>query len=179
MSDIETIGMIEFDEQRWWHAVTKNIGSSGPIARALSPLAHRLDILAIKQSKGQHSLTNLLAGVPLVTVTTIGAKSGEPRTMPLVAIPDGENVILIASNWGDAKNPAWYYNMRANPKVILTYKGKRATYLAREVFDEERMRCWEKAVAIYAGYASYERRTGDRQIPVMLLTPQEQMSSID
>ena len=175
MSDIETTDMIEFDGRHWWHGVTQKITSSGPIARMISPLAHRLDLAIIKQSKGQRSLTNLLAGVPIVTVTTIGAKSGQPRTMPLVAIPDGDNVILIASNWGGAKNPAWYYNMCANPEVTLTYKGKSATYVARELSGEDRDHAWGKAVAIYPGYTSYEARTGDRQIPVLVLTPQVQM----
>ena len=73
-----------------------------------------------------------MAGLPIVAVTTIGAKSGQPRSFPPVAIPDGGNVILIASNFGQHNHPAWYYNLRAHPEVQLTYEGKTVTYLARE-----------------------------------------------
>ncbi len=175
MSKTQGTELIKFDEKRWWHPVTRTITSSRAGAWTFSHLAHHVDSQVIKWSSGQHSLSNWVADVPIVTVTTIGAKSGQPRTMPLVAIPDDDNVILIASNWGGAKNPAWYYNMCANPEVTLTYKEKSATYVARELSGEDRARAWEKAVAIYAGYTSYEARTGDRRIPVLVLTPRTQM----
>ena len=164
--------MIEFDDKRWWHGVTRWISSTTLGAKALSSILHRLDKFTIQRSNGRYSLSNLLGGTPIVTLTTIGAKSGRPRTMPLIGIPDGDNVILIASNWGGEKNPAWYYNLRANPEVTLMYKGKSATYLAGEVRDEERDRCWAKAVDLYPGYAGYTARAGDRQIPVIVLKPQ-------
>ena len=106
-------------------------------------------------------------------VTTIGAKSGQPRTLPLVAVPDGENVILIASNFGQKHHPAWYYNLRAHPEVQLTYEGKTVTYLACETSSEERERCWQKAAQLYSGYTVYKQRASHRQIPVLLLTPQK------
>ncbi len=100
----------------------------------------------------------MLAGLPVVMVTTIGAKSGQPRSLPLVAIPDGENVILIASNFGQKHHPAWYYNLRAHPEVQLTYEGQTVAYTARETTGEERERCWQRAVDLYSGYPLYERR---------------------
>jgi deazaflavin-dependent oxidoreductase (nitroreductase family) len=78
---------------------------------------HHLDRPVLRLSRGRYSLTRLLAGLPVVTVTTIGAKSGQPRSLPLVALPDGEHVILIASNYGQKHHPAWYYNLRAHPEV--------------------------------------------------------------
>jgi deazaflavin-dependent oxidoreductase (nitroreductase family) len=85
-----------------------------------------------------------------------------------VGIPDGERLILIASNWGQAKHPAWYYNVKANPQVTITRDGVTRPYVAREVMGEERERCWAKAVALYPGYRGYAARAG-RGIPVIVL----------
>ncbi len=117
-------------------------------------------------------MTNMLSGLPVVTVTTIGAKSSQPRSLPLVAIPDGENVILIASNYGQKHHPAWYYNLHAHPEVQLTYEGQTVAYMAHETDGDERAYCWQRAVDLYSGYASYKERAGQRQIGVFLLTPQ-------
>ena len=108
----------------------------------------------------------------MVTVTTIGAKSNQPRSLPLVAIPDGENVILIASNYGQKRHPAWYFNLRAHPEMQLTCEGQTVSYTARETSGEERACCWQRAVDLHSGYASYKVRAGQRQIGVFLLTPQ-------
>jgi deazaflavin-dependent oxidoreductase (nitroreductase family) len=107
----------------------------------------------------------------VVTVTILGAKSGQPRSLPVVAIPDGEKVILIASNFGQKHHPAWYYNLQAHPHVHLTYNGQTVTYAARETTGEERERCWRRATDLYSGYPLYQRRAAGRRIPVMLLTP--------
>jgi deazaflavin-dependent oxidoreductase (nitroreductase family) len=132
---------------------------------------HRLDLPVIRLSKGQHSLTSVLAGLPVVTLTTVGARSGRRRTTPLVAIRDGEKVVLIASNFGRAHHPAWYHNLRANPEARLTIHGRTGHYVAREVTGAKRERCWERAVDLYAGYAAYKERAGGREIPVMVLMP--------
>jgi deazaflavin-dependent oxidoreductase (nitroreductase family) len=154
--------------QRVIHVITRTQAGSWFFART----AHHFDRPVLRLSHGRYSLTSLLAGFPVVTVTTIGAKSGQPRSLPLVAIPDGENVILIASNFGQQHHPAWYYNLRAHPSVQLTYEGKTVTYLARETDGAERDRCWQRAVDLYSGYARYKERASQRQIGVFLLTPQ-------
>jgi deazaflavin-dependent oxidoreductase (nitroreductase family) len=87
-------------------------------------------------------------------------------------LPDGPNFVLIVSNWGHSSYPAWYYNLRANPSVTVTVAGKSANYLALETEGDERERCWRLAVAIYPGYAAYQRRL-QRSVPVFLLTPQK------
>jgi len=153
--------------QRTLHPILRTKASGWFLARTL----HHFDRPVLRLSRGRYSLTSLLVGLPVVTVTTIGAKSGQPRSLPLVAIPDGEHVILIASNFGQKHHPAWYYNLRTHPEVQLTYEGKTVTYVARETFGEERERCWQRAVEIYSGYARYKERAGQRQIGVFLLTP--------
>ena len=91
--------------------------------------------------------------------------------MPLVAIPFGDNqLILIASNWGQQKHPAWYHNIVANPQVTVTRDGRFQPSLAHVTEGAEREACWQTAVQTYLGYNAYKQRT-TRQIPVILLTP--------
>ena len=153
--------------QRVLHLVTRTRAGSWFFARTL----HHLDWPVLRLSRGRHSLTSIGIGLPVVMVTTIGAKSGRPRSLPLAVIPDGDNVILIASNFGQKQHPAWYYNLRAHPEVQLSYEGHTTTYTAHETSGEERKRCWQRAVDLYSGYACYEKRAGLRQIAVFLLTP--------
>jgi len=154
--------------QRGLHPILRTKASGWFLARTL----HHFDRPVLYLSRGRYSLTSLLAGLPVVTVTTVGAKSGQPRTLPLVAIPDDENVILIASNFGQKHHPAWYYNLHAHPQVQLTYEGHTVAYTARETSGGERERCWQRAVDLYSGYTCYKERAGQRQIGVFFLTPQ-------
>jgi len=164
-----------FDElprqARWRHRFIKRIGSSGVGAWLFSHIAHRVDMPIIRLSKGKYSLTGLLSGLPIITLTVIGAKSGEPRVVPLVAIPSGDEVVLIASSFGRSRHPAWFHNLRANPQATLSTKGQTGTYIAYEAEGAEREKRWRQAVAYYLGFAAYQQRAGNRRIPVMVLTP--------
>jgi deazaflavin-dependent oxidoreductase (nitroreductase family) len=88
----------------------------------------------------------------------------------LIGIPQGENLALIASNWGRGYAPGWYYNLRANPTAPVTIGDQPRTYAAHEATVDEYDTYWQKAVEMYAGYAAYEQRAG-RHIPIMVLTP--------
>ena len=125
----------------------------------------------MRLSGGKSTAMTMLSGLPVVTLTAVGAKSGEVRSVPLIAMPDGDNLFFIASNWGRSFHPGWYYNLSANPEATISIKGQTAKYIAHEAAGEERERCWRTAVDNYAGYAAYERRAGDRTIPIMVLTP--------
>lgn len=137
--------------------------------------AHTLPLLdrpLLRLSNGRYSTTGLFSGLPIVTLTTTGAKSGHPRSVPLIAVPHEGNIILIASNWGGKKHPAWYYNLKATPACTLTVDDKTEPYLAQEVEGNERGRYWQIAASYYSGYEAYKTRTGGREIPVMVLTPE-------
>jgi deazaflavin-dependent oxidoreductase (nitroreductase family) len=82
-----------------------------------------------------------------------------------------KEIILIASNWGRAFHPAWYFNLKAQPTVTLSYRGQTSEYTAREAESELRADCWRRAVDAYPGYEAYKRRAGNRVIPVIVLTP--------
>ncbi|MGH2964876.1 MAG: nitroreductase/quinone reductase family protein [Solirubrobacterales bacterium] len=100
-----------------------------------------------------------------------GARTGVERTTPLVWTQDSENVLLVASRGGDVKHPAWYLNAVANPDVSFSIDGTERPYRARAATAEERPRLWELVNRRYPGYAVYQRRAADREIPIVVLEP--------
>lgn len=108
---------------------------------------------------------------PGILLTHTGAKSGIKRTTPLIYFTDGGRVIVIASNYGSTKNPAWYHNVNANPRVTLSTATFQGEFIGQEVTGAERERLWESAKLFMASYASYERTAGGRRIPVLAFLP--------
>ena len=107
----------------------------------------------------------------LLLLDHVGAKSGKKRTSPLLYFRDGEDVVVIASKGGYPKNPAWYYNLMANPEARVQIRGERLQVQARLATEEERKRLWPQAVASYKGYADYQARSKGREIPLVILEP--------
>jgi deazaflavin-dependent oxidoreductase (nitroreductase family) len=153
------------------YKTVKTIASSRPGSWFFSQTLHHLDRTVVRLTRNRTSLTTLLTGLPVLTVTTEGAKTRKPRAVPLIGLPTDQGVIIIASNWGRAFHPAWYRNIKAHPTVTLSYHGQTAEYTARETEGELRATCWAQATEAYPGYDAYKRRAGTRQIPVILLTP--------
>jgi deazaflavin-dependent oxidoreductase (nitroreductase family) len=149
----------------------RRIIATRPAAWALARTIHHLDGAVMRASGGRTTASALFTGLPLITLTTTGAKSGRPRRVPLVGIPDGDRLILIASNWGQVRHPAWYHNVKANPAVTVTVDGQTRPYVAREVIGAARDAAWARAVALYPGYRRYAERAG-REIPVIVLEQQ-------
>src|SRR5215208_5645232 len=100
-----------------------------PVTRFFAPRVHIVDNALMKLTNGRYSLTEIL-GWNIVQLTTIGAKTGQPRTLPLVSLFEGRNIILIASSFGREHNPGWYYNLKANPECEVLFKGKLEMYVA-------------------------------------------------
>ncbi|MDX1664594.1 MAG: nitroreductase/quinone reductase family protein [Candidatus Promineifilaceae bacterium] len=145
------------------------LAALAPITRLLSHLLPTLDRLLLRLSGGRHSFTGLISGLPTGTLTTTGARSGLPRSVPIIPTPVGDKWILIASNFGRAHHPAWYHNLKTRPEATLTLDGRSHRYRAREATGEERERYWARAVDAYPGYAAYARRAAKREIPVLVL----------
>lgn len=111
-----------------------------------------------------------LNGLPVVVVTSVGAKTGKLRKTPLMRVEHDGAYAVVASLGGAPKNPVWYYNITKHPRVELQDGTASAEYEAREVFGEEKATWWARAVAVWPDYADYQRKT-DREIPVFVLTP--------
>jgi deazaflavin-dependent oxidoreductase (nitroreductase family) len=162
---------MDFDYLRWadrtWPALIRLMGGHAKVYRATNGLiGHRVP------------------GAPeMLLLDHVGAKSGTHRYTPLVfareppspgapqgAQASGSNIILIASKGGYPKNPAWFYNLKANPDTTIQIGSKRMPVHARVATPEEYDRLWKLAVGVYKGYEDYRRRT-DRQIPLVVLEP--------
>ncbi len=115
---------------------------------------------------------NTLRGMPIVVVTSVGAKSGKLRKTPLMRVEHNGEYAVVASLGGAPKHPVWYYNLKQNPHVELQDGSVKRDYLAREVTGDEKAVWWERAVAAYPDYADYQRKT-TREIPVFVLTPMD------
>jgi deazaflavin-dependent oxidoreductase (nitroreductase family) len=112
----------------------------------------------------------VLQGKPVILLTTVGAKTGKLRKTPLMRVEHDGEYAIVASLGGAPKNPVWYYNVVANPRVELQDGTVTRDYDAREVFGDEKATWWERAVQVWPDYAGYQEKT-DRQIPVFVLTP--------
>jgi deazaflavin-dependent oxidoreductase (nitroreductase family) len=111
-----------------------------------------------------------MKGKPVILLTTVGAKSGKLRKTPLMRVTHDGEYAVVASLGGAPKNPVWYYNIAAHPRVELQDGTVHGDYDAREVFGDEKALWWQRAVEVWPDYAEYQRKT-DREIPVFVLTP--------
>jgi deazaflavin-dependent oxidoreductase (nitroreductase family) len=107
-------------------------------------------------------------GTVTLLLTTTGRKSGEPRTMPLIYQPDGDDYVVVASKGGWEHHPAWYLNLEENADVEVQVKGDRFKARARTAVGEERERLWKLMAATWPQYDDYQKKT-DREIPVVVL----------
>ena len=129
----------------------------------------RLHEAAFRASNGL--LFNRFFGMPVVMLTTTGRKSGSPRTTMLTApVRDGDRIVLVASYGGDDRHPAWFLNLRANPRVEVMMDGRTRRMRARIASREEKAALWPRVTAAYWGYAQYQRQT-TRDIPLVILEP--------
>jgi deazaflavin-dependent oxidoreductase (nitroreductase family) len=163
------MGIIVFKSSKWQDFI-RRIAAIAPISRALSHILSPLDQFLLRLSAGRVTATTALTALPVISMQVTGAKTGLQRTVTLAAIPDGEDILLIATNFGKSHHPAWYHNLSANPLVSVTFQRHTTPYLATEVEDGDYQRCWALADAIYTGFSDYRRRAGDRRIPILRLT---------
>lgn len=109
-------------------------------------------------------------GAPVCLLTTTGRKSGQRRTVPLLYIADGDNVVIVASKGGMATHPDWYLNLVDNPDVDVQIRKVNTKMNARTASSEEKSELWPRLVKMYKGYDSYQSRTS-RDIPVVICSP--------
>ena len=132
-----------------------------------SPSAHAAKQVEQYESSGGTKGTTM-RGMPVVILTTVGAKTGALRKAPLMRVVHEGTYAVVASLGGAPKHPVWYYNVLANPRVELQDGPEKHEYVAREVTGDEKALWWERSVAAYPDYADYQRKT-DREIPVFVL----------
>lgn len=138
---------------------------------AFSKGLRHLDDVVSKLSKGQRSAPGMLAGLPVLDLTTTGRKSGQKRTTHLISIPIGDTLALLGTNFGQPRTPAWVLNLEADPRAEVTYRGTTFGVIARESDDAERARVLTDAAEIYPGYLKYVERISNRRVRIFVLEP--------
>ncbi|HET6509301.1 MAG TPA: nitroreductase family deazaflavin-dependent oxidoreductase [Baekduia sp.] len=108
-------------------------------------------------------------GAPTLLLHHVGAKSGQERVAPLLYLPDGDALVIVASWGGSPKNPAWFHNLKANPETTVQVGRERRPVTARVADAGERARLWPELIDLYPAYGDYQARTGGREIPLVIL----------
>jgi deazaflavin-dependent oxidoreductase (nitroreductase family) len=153
--------------------VVQRIAASRPGAWLFQRTLYPVDKALYRRSDGRITVPGLMAGLPVIMLTTTGAKSGESRSMPLVGIPLDGGLAIIGSNYGQARTPGWVYNLEADPAATVSYRDRTVAVTARPATDAETDRAFEVASSFYPGYAKYRGRASHRTIRVFVLEPLE------
>lgn len=162
---------ITFDRANAAQRTVRRFASSGPGSWIFARVSHRLDKPLYRATDGRHTVASLLAGLPILMLTTTGAKSGKRRTVPVVGLLTDDGLAVIASNYGQEHHPAWYHNLRKDPNAEVGMDERVWKVRAVEAEGERRERIWREALRIYPGYATYEERADHRRIHVFVLVP--------
>ena len=152
-----------------FHRAMRQFAASGPGSWLFARVLHRIDRPIYRITGGRHTLASLVSGLPVVMLTTTGARSGQQRTLPVLGLPTADGLAVIASNFGQERHPSWYYNLRANPQGYVTVNGRRSAFRASEAQGEVRARIWQEGLSVYPGWSQYERRASHREIAVFVL----------
>ena len=146
-----------FGHQRWFARAGRLLT---PVDRALGTV-----------TKGRFVAFGL-RDLPSMLITTTGRKSGQPRTNPLLYVPDGDGYAVIGSNWGQEQQPAWALNLVANPSAVVTVGGRKIAVRATLADGAERQRLFAMLVAMWPAYTTYAERSRNREIKVFRLAPE-------
>jgi len=137
--------------------------------RFIATRVTRLHAVVLRLSGGRLQHSRLLAGgQPVLALRTTGRKSGEKRSTVLAYVADGENFVVVPSNAGLDRDPAWWLNLQANPEGEVEVGGERHVVRARQASPDEKPRLWQSFLDQYAGFGDYAEMT-DRDIPIVIL----------
>ena len=150
-------------------AAISRIGTAASSSKIGGILYHvvcrRIDTILIPLSRGRLSM-----GPPgqTVLITTTGAKSGKPRKASLAFLWQGDEMVVVASKGGAPHHPGWYHNLKADPRLVVQYRGAIEDRTAREPVGEERDKLFETMASTFSNFAAYQARATERKIPVMI-----------
>jgi deazaflavin-dependent oxidoreductase (nitroreductase family) len=162
---------MSYAEANALHRVIRRLAATRPGSWFFARTLHHADRLVYRLSRRRTTLAALLSGLPVVMLTSTGARSGRETTVPLLGFEEGEAVVLVASNYGQAHHPSWYHNLRAHPRARIAVHGTWRDVVAGEVESRDRERYLAVATEIYPGYSRYEARAAPRRIAVFRLIP--------
>jgi deazaflavin-dependent oxidoreductase (nitroreductase family) len=147
----------------------RRFAASGPGSWLFARVLHHIDRPIHRMSRGHRTFASIVSGLPVVMLTTTGARSGVARSVPVLGLPTPDGLVVIASNYGQKRHPAWYYNLRSDPTGLVTVDGVTRAFRARLAEGDTRARIWQEALHVYPGWSLYERRASHRNIAVFVL----------
>jgi deazaflavin-dependent oxidoreductase (nitroreductase family) len=151
-----------------------------PRSRPMTPFQERLGRVAVQWMTGFNTVAyrlsggrvagHLLSGAPICLLTTTGRRTKRRRTVPLLYLRDGADLVVVASRGGMSAHPAWYLNLRTDPRAVVQLGPAAIAVQARDATEEERHRLWPALTAVYEHFDAYQVRT-PRRIPMVILSP--------
>jgi len=147
----------------------RRFAASGPGSWFFARVLHHVDRPIHRMTRGRHTCASLLSGLPVIMITTTGARSGVRRTVPVLGLPTPDGLAVIASNYGQKHHPGWYHNLLADPTGEVTVEGSTRAFRATVAEGEVRARIWQEGLRVYPGWSTYERRAAHREIAVFVL----------
>ena len=165
--------MQSYRQSRPFHRLVRRTAATRLMAKIYGVIQQPLDRLVFRLTSGASTATSWLAGVEITMLTTTGVITGRPRTLPVLGLPEGDDTIVIASNFGRRRNPSWYHNLRANPRATIVVDGISREVVAQELRGSERERGYQRGEEIFPGFSRYVRWARAREIPVLRLMPLE------
>ncbi|MBO0846134.1 MAG: nitroreductase family deazaflavin-dependent oxidoreductase [Nocardioides sp.] len=154
----------------------QGLASTRPGAWVFSQTLRHLDDVVGRVSGGRTSAPEVLAGLPVLELTTTGRKTGVHRTSPLIGVPYGDSLALLGTNFGQPPTPAWVLNLEADPRGTVRHHSARVDVVARPATDEEHAAVLDASARVYGGYLRYQQRISDaagggRRLRIFLLEP--------
>lgn len=147
----------------------QRIASTKLVAWLFQKALHPMDRVLYRKSGGRITVPGIMAGVPVIMLTTTGARSGQPRTMPLLGIPMGDALAILGTNYGQKPTPGWVYNLRADSTAIVEYRGRSVRVIARLATPPETEEAFALAAKVYPAYDEYRDRIEGREVSVFIL----------
>jgi deazaflavin-dependent oxidoreductase (nitroreductase family) len=150
--------------QRWVRRLASTRSGSWGLARTLPAM----DRAVARLSHRRTTAAELLAGLPVVVLTTTGRRTGRPRATQLVALPVGDTVAFLGTNFGQAGTPAWALNLEADPTATVAHRDTTVDVVARPATAAERAEVLARAAEVYLGYPKYLERITGRHVRVFV-----------
>jgi deazaflavin-dependent oxidoreductase (nitroreductase family) len=147
----------------------RRLAASGPGSWFFARVLHHVDRPVFRLTRGRATVGSFVSGLPVVMLTTTGARTGRPRTVPLLGLPTADGLAVIGSNWGRPGPPAWDRNLRADPAASVAIGRHRRPVRAVEAEGERRERIWRAGLEIYPGFSQYAARAGGRHFHIYVL----------
>ena len=167
-STVEALGY-SVSQANWAQRVLQKFAASSAGGWFFQRTLYPLDKQLYRRTNGKVTLPGLVLNLPVIMLTTTGAKTGQSRTMPVVGVPIEGSIAVVGSNYGQSPTPGWIYNLRADPAAVISYRGREVAVHARAATSAETEAAFATAAPIYPGFSKYRERASHRAIQVFLL----------